>query len=131
MVKDGFAFPFHTRQRVYLGMPRPPKPRWYQEHPPHEVYKPAGVPLSSLEQIELHLDELEALRLCDGLGLEQHQAGERMGISRGTVQRLLSSARAKVADALANGKALVVFHPDHVRLHPGRGRHRRGRTAAP
>jgi predicted DNA-binding protein (UPF0251 family) len=39
--------------------------------------------------------------------LTQEEAGERMGISRGTVQRLLSSARKKVATALAECKALV------------------------
>jgi len=34
-------------------------------------------------------------------------AGERMGVSRGTVQRILSSARKKVSTALAECKALV------------------------
>jgi len=47
-----------------------------------------------------------------------------MGVSRGTVQRLLSSARAKVADALVHGKALVLEGGDHI-LYPPRGRFRR------
>lgn len=72
------------------------------------VFKPAGTPLRDLEQVPLGRDELEALVLCDRDGLTQEQAGERMGISRGTVQRLVSAARRKVADALAGEKALFV-----------------------
>ena len=80
--------------------------------------------MGRLPVIQLNLDELEALRLCDLLGLDQESAGERMGVSRGTVQRLLSSARAKVADALVNGKAVVIVRTPYVQFHPGRGRHR-------
>ena len=106
-------------------MPRPPKPRWCQGLPAQEVFKPAGVPLGRLERVVLQLDELEALRLCDLLNLSQEEAGARMGVSRGTVQRLLSAARAKVADALLHGKAIVITQGDHVRIHhPGRHRFR-------
>jgi predicted DNA-binding protein (UPF0251 family) len=72
------------------------------------IYKPSGIPSSALEKIDLALDELESLRLCDHLGMTQQEAGFKMGISRGTVQRILASARAKVADALSNCKALVL-----------------------
>ena len=75
------------------------------------VFKPAGTPLRDLEQVPLGRDELEALVLCDRDGLTQAEAGKRMGVSRGTVQRLVSAARRKVADALAGERALVV-HPD-------------------
>jgi predicted DNA-binding protein (UPF0251 family) len=44
--------------------------------------------------------------LCDAEGLNQEEAGTRMGVSRGTVQRLLASARKKVVLALVMGKAL-------------------------
>ena len=64
--------------------------------------------MSQLEREELGHDELEALRLCDSEGLSQQQAAEAMGVSRGTVQRTLSSARKKVANALVAGKALVL-----------------------
>jgi len=72
------------------------------------VFKPAGRPLSTLSQVLLARDELEALVLCDRDGLTQEQAGVSMGVSRGTVQRLVSEARRKVAWALAEEKALVV-----------------------
>lgn len=72
-----------------------------------QVFKPTGTPLCDLKKIHLAPDELESLRLCDMEGLAQDQAGEQMGVSRGTVQRLLASARNKVARALVSGAALV------------------------
>jgi len=72
------------------------------------VMKPAGVPTKELQKIVLEIDELEALHLCDGEGLSQSAAGERMGISRGTVQRLVTCGRNKLISALVDGKALVV-----------------------
>jgi len=61
-----------------------------------------------MEIIALAHDELEALHLCDGEGKNQEQAGVCMGVSRGTVQRLLANARRKVAQALVGHKALAV-----------------------
>ena len=77
-----------------------------------KVFKPTCTPLRELRRIHLQQDELEALRLCDRQGLFQEQAGEKMGVSRGTVQRLLTSARQKVAEALTEGAALVMDDPD-------------------
>lgn len=88
--------------------PRPKKERRCEGCPGCLVFKPAGTPLSALAQITLGRDELEVLKLCDRDDLNQQQAGARMGISRGTVQRLLSSARKKVATALSSGAALLV-----------------------
>jgi hypothetical protein len=70
--------------------------------------KPVGVPLSELETLSLQLDELEALRLADREGLYQEEAADRMGVSRVTFGRILQKARAKVAEALLEGKALIV-----------------------
>lgn len=72
------------------------------------MFKPAGTPLKDLEIIRLAHDELEALYLCDGEGKTQEEAGVCMGVSRGTVQRLLAGARCKVARALAGQKALAI-----------------------
>jgi predicted DNA-binding protein (UPF0251 family) len=71
------------------------------------AFKPAGIPMTEIERITLYDDELEALKLCDRDDLTQEEAGGRMGISRGTVQRLLSSARKKTAMALSECKAIV------------------------
>jgi len=73
-----------------------------------QAYKPTGIPLGDLEKIVLYRDELEALKLCDADGLTQEEAGVKMGISRGTVQRIVSSARKKVATALSGCRALVM-----------------------
>ncbi|WP_417909919.1 DUF134 domain-containing protein [Candidatus Electronema sp. PJ] len=87
--------------------PRPRKKRCCEGVCPSSAFKPVGISLYSLRQIILFRDELEVLKLCDLEGLFQEQAGERMGVSRGTVQRLLASARRKTADALVSGAALV------------------------
>jgi predicted DNA-binding protein (UPF0251 family) len=76
------------------------------------AFKPTGISLVGLKKIPLFRDELEALKLCDYEGLFQEQAGERMGVSRGTVQRILTSARRKTAEALATGAALVFVEED-------------------
>ncbi len=72
-------------------------------------FKPTGIPASMLEQTRLSLDEFEVLRLCDLEGRQQAEAGLAMGVSRGTVQRLLVRARAKVVDALLNQKMLILL----------------------
>ena len=92
-------------------MPRPRKPRTCIC--PHRagfasVFKPAGTPLKDMEIIKLAHDELDALHLCDGEGKTQEEAGICMGVSRGTVQRLLAGARRKVAEALVGQKALAI-----------------------
>ncbi len=71
------------------------------------AFKPTGTPLHELRQIELHRDELESMRLCDRLGLTQEEAGKKMGVSRGTIQRIITVARKKVAAALTEGSALI------------------------
>ncbi|GAB4282871.1 MAG: hypothetical protein Kow0092_37820 [Deferrisomatales bacterium] len=84
------------------------------------MFKPAGVPLRGLPQQVLYHDELEALVLCDEQGLTQEQAGERMGVSRGTIQRLVASGRKKLAGAVARSEVLVVRPlPGATRPPPG------------
>ena len=56
----------------------------------------------------LSLDQFEALRLCDVERLEQEEAGRRMGVSRGTVQRLLYSGRKQLVEAIAKNNAIII-----------------------
>ncbi len=72
------------------------------------TFKPTGHPIQSLESVEIALDEFEAIRLCDLEGKNQIDASEVMGVSRGTVQRLLNSGRKKIVDALLNSKAINI-----------------------
>jgi predicted DNA-binding protein (UPF0251 family) len=92
-------------------MPRPRKPRHCGCSAFVRAFKPTGSPMPQLAKLELAEDELEALRLCDLLGLTQEEAGKRMGVSRGTVQRTVKTARAKVAQALTEGMALILAPP--------------------
>lgn len=89
-------------------MPRPVKPRWVEFSPGVAYFKPAGIRMRDLEEVILGLDEVEALRLKDLVGLEQEQCAERMGVAQSTFQRILTTARNKVASALIEGKALRV-----------------------
>ncbi|MBN2194935.1 MAG: DUF134 domain-containing protein [Polyangiaceae bacterium] len=89
-------------------MPRPPKPRAVAHPPATEYFKPRGIPMAELEERVLALDELEALRLVDLESMSQEEAGEAMGISRGTIGRLLERGRRTVVDALLHGHALRI-----------------------
>ena len=90
------------------GMARPMKPRRIFCDPDVLYFKPRAVPLSMLEEVNLSMDELEALRLCDLKNLEQTEAAKKMKISQSTLQRILTSARKKVALALVEGKAIKI-----------------------
>ena len=89
-------------------MPRPTKPRWVEFYPNVTYFKPAGVLMRELEEVCLGVDEVEALRLKDGVGMEQEECAERMNLAQSTFQRILATARGKVADALIQGKALRI-----------------------
>jgi predicted DNA-binding protein (UPF0251 family)/predicted Fe-Mo cluster-binding NifX family protein len=89
-------------------MAREPKCRRVESIPKVTFFKPAGIPLSSLEEVVVKLEELEAIRLKDLLGLEQEEGAERMGVSRPTFQRILIEGRAKVAAALIEGLAIRI-----------------------
>lgn len=89
-------------------MPRPTKWRRVTFLPQVTYFKPAGLPLRTLEDVALSVEEAEAVRLKDLEGLEQEACAQRMQVSRPTFHRILASARRKVADALINGKALRI-----------------------
>ncbi len=64
--------------------------------------------MRDLEVSVLELSEFEAMRLCDLEGLQQDEAGRRMGVSRGTVQRLLASGRRKLLEAILSSSAFSI-----------------------
>ena len=89
-------------------MSRPRKCRRVEYLPNVTYFKPAGIPLRTLEEVSMSIEEAEAIRLQDLEGLEQEQGAEKMNISRPTFQRVLTSARQKIADVLLNGKAIRI-----------------------
>ena len=114
-----------------VTVPRQKKLRYCRGIDGFNLYKPSGIPLSQLEIVELGLDELEAMRLCDLEGKQQEEAAEQMGVSRGTIQRLLQAGRKKLLTSITEGQALSFEDADHVCIRPrpgwGRGRHGHGR----
>ncbi len=76
--------------------------------PGFTYYKPAGVPLRFLDEVCLSIEELESVRLKDLEDLDQEHCARRMNISRPTFQRVLGSARKKIAEALLKGKAIRI-----------------------
>lgn len=95
-------------------MPRPKKPRFVSRGPSFSSFRPhvQGCRETGLEV--LTVEELEALRLADVEGLYQEEAAERMEVSRQTFQRILKSARKKVASSLVIGKAIEIEGGCHV-----------------
>ena len=89
-------------------MPRPRIKRRLRFSPNATYFKPRGVPLSSLEEVELLPDELEAIKLYDVDRLKQTEAASKMKVSQPTFARILSSARIKIANAIIYGKAIRI-----------------------
>jgi len=89
-------------------MARPKCCRTIGKRPACRGFKPVGVPASAFGEIVLSMDEFEAIRLADQLGLYQEQAAGRMNVSRQTFGRIVQTARRKVAHALVEGFALRV-----------------------
>jgi len=89
-------------------MSRPCRCRRIRCSPDTNYFKPRGIPLDMLEEVNLALDELEAMRLADFEGMYQEDAAKKMDISRQTFGNIINSAHKKIADVLLNAKALKI-----------------------
>ena len=89
-------------------MPRPRLCRRIKFNPDVVYFKPRGVPMKMLDEVELTTEELEALRLKNIKDLDQTEASKLMKTSRSTFQRILSSAYKKITKALVEGKAIKI-----------------------
>lgn len=87
-------------------MPRPYCCRRIGFQPEYNYFKPRGIPADQLQEIDLTLDELEAIRLADFNGMYQAQAAKCMNVSRPTFGRIIESGHRKIAEALIAGKIL-------------------------
>ena len=83
-----------------------PKPISIEKAPTTDRFTPT--PQGNPELVYIEPAELEALRLVDLEGLSQEEAGKRMGVSRGTVWRLVQGARKKTAQALTEGRPIRI-----------------------
>lgn len=87
---------------------RPKKMRRVCCKPGDRCFRPVHVPRKDILVTKITLDELEALRLCDGMRLEQNAAAKMMKVHRSTVSRILTAARKKVADALVHHHGIKI-----------------------
>jgi len=88
-------------------MVRPQKRRIVAYNPDISYFKPRGIPLIDLEEVQITIDEYEALRLSDLMDMSYEEAANKMKVSRATFGRIVRRARKTVADALINGKAII------------------------
>ncbi|SHH22861.1 DUF134 domain-containing protein [Tepidibacter thalassicus] len=87
-------------------MARPIKPRKISFVPKIRYFVPHGK--REIEEIELKIEELEAMRLKDIENLSQEECAKKMNVSRQTFQLIIDEARKKVAMALTSGKAINI-----------------------
>jgi uncharacterized protein len=71
-------------------------------------FTPSGMQNSRPQEVKLTIEELEAIRLKDVEELELEECAQEMNVSRTTFSRILDSARKGIADALLNGKAIII-----------------------
>jgi predicted DNA-binding protein (UPF0251 family) len=90
---------------------RIPTPVFIGKQPPATAFTPN--PSTKKPPVFVEPAEIEALRLVDMEGLSQEEAGKRMGISRGTIWRLLQEARRKTAQALTEGREIKITLHDN------------------
>ena len=89
-------------------MSRPCRCRRIRCRPDTNYFKPRGIPLDAIEEVNLTLDELEAIRLADFGESYQEDAAKKMNISRQTFGNIINSAHKKIADVLLHAKALKI-----------------------
>ena len=104
-------------------MPRPKKNRIVHEPPLFREFKPVGIASRYAEQAILSLDEYEAFRLADYIGMSHEEAADQMEVSRSTFTRLIERTRKKIAELIIHGKVLTIeggqihFRNNIIRCH--------------
>ncbi len=89
-------------------MPRPKQDRKISIPPLMKGFKPFGIPRRMLSSVSLLYDEYEAIRLLDYEGMNQDQAAVQMNVSRPTLTRIYEKARKTIAQALVEGKMIMI-----------------------
>lgn len=86
---------------------RPKKIRKVAKAPNTKQFSPRGA-IGRPGYNQLKVEELEAIRLTDHMGLKQAEAAKCMGISQQTLSRILKNARKTLAEALVLGHIIKV-----------------------
>lgn len=86
---------------------RPKKCRFIKSSPKIVRFSPRGR-AGRPDEIELKMEEFEAIRLADYTGLKQAEAAKSMQVSQQTFSRILRKARKTLSDAFINGKIIKI-----------------------
>lgn len=92
---------------------RPKKYRIIRFDPIINQFSPRGRP-GRPDETNLNMDEFEAIRLADFLGIQQTEAAKSMKVSQQTFSRIIRKARKKTADCLINGKIIKIQGGQYV-----------------
>ncbi len=82
--------------------------------PDFVCFKPAGIPRSKIETIQLLAEEYEAVRLVNLEWLNMKEGANKMGVSAPTFNRMVKSAHKKMTDAIVNGKGIRIFRMEDL-----------------
>lgn len=98
------------RTNDYIMSPRARRIRKLLNPPLIKGFKPYGHADGTESEgiVTMLYEEYESLKLCDYDMMTHHSASELMGVSRPTFTRIYSSARQKIALALAEGLKLTI-----------------------
>ncbi|MDP2831492.1 MAG: DUF134 domain-containing protein [Candidatus Omnitrophota bacterium] len=92
---------------------RPRKYRIVKVDPKINQFSPRGRP-GRPNEVELKMDEFEALRLADYQSLSQKEAAKSMHISQQTFSRILRKAHKLVAKGITTGSAIKIQGGQYV-----------------
>jgi predicted DNA-binding protein (UPF0251 family) len=95
-------------------MPRRKQFRKVSKEPLISIFKPAGIPAKDLDEMFISVDEFEAVRLADFEGMNQREASDVMHVSQPTFNRILTSARKKIAETIVRGIVLRIEGGEYV-----------------
>lgn len=86
---------------------RPKKYRLVHLDPRVAQFSPRGRP-GRPDEVGLSMDQFEAIRLADYLGLPQKEAAKSMRVSQQTFSRILKIARKSLARGLVKGNTIKI-----------------------
>ena len=102
-------------------MPRPKKCRKICGLPKRCNFGPLDGDAAD-ENVIMTVDEYETIRLIDHLDDNQESCSQQMGVARTTVQAVYNAARKKLAEALVDGKPLIIQGGNYRICPQGRNR---------
>ncbi len=95
---------------------RPKKYRYVHHDPKISQFSPRGR-AGRPDEMNLGVDEFEAIHLADFMGLSQKEAAQSMHISQQTFSRILRRGRKVVAEAIVKGKIIKIQGGTYVVTH--------------